>query len=59
MSEWTRVENELPANSDTYLVYCNGQIRESFFTKDKRFALTVLYGVKISHWMPRPAPPTN
>jgi len=57
--EWISVKDQLPKKKTKCLVYSQGEIRESWVTPDRRFAITVLYDLPVSHWMPLPEPPED
>lgn len=56
--QWISVDERLPEKADVYLIYPNGQYSESHYSKHlNKFAVEHLYGIKITHWMPRPQAP--
>jgi len=54
MSEWIKCSERLPSKNGFYLIYPwdDGHV-ESFFNQNQ-FAITRLYGVEVTHWMPLP-----
>jgi hypothetical protein len=55
MSEWISVKDRLPEEAGYYLVYPRDKYHTSWFNRG--FAVTTLYSIKVTHWMPLPQPP--
>jgi hypothetical protein len=54
--KWISVKERLPENLGEYLIYPQTNFYTSFFNNGE-FAISVLYGVKVTHWMPLPEAP--
>jgi hypothetical protein len=60
MSKWISVEDRLPDNNDVYLVYPSDNFHVSFYgAAVEKFAITTLYKIDVTHWMPLPPPPES
>ena len=56
-SPWIPCSERLPKPKAMCLVYCKDGIQISYFTTASKFAIDVLYGASITHWMELPEPP--
>ena len=55
---WISVADRLPDNNDIYLVYPSDNFYVSFYgAAVEKFAITTLYKIDVTHWMPLPASP--
>lgn len=68
MNEWISVEDRLPNETGSYLIYVEGSyissINTAFFIFDERggvwkAAQAQAYFKNVTHWMPMPKPPTG
>ena len=59
LMEWISVKNRLPEPKTMCIVSTDEGVRQSFFAPTKRFAITQLYGIKVTHWIPMPDLPES